>query len=100
MRQIAKKHFTSRPKPDILLAKAKSPGMVMAMDGKLTDIMANFLISDSELSAEARLSVKTIKSLKAGSNKPRVQTKRACLDGLNRILKMNRKKTVGVEVFS
>ena len=69
------------------------------MSDNLKKVLDKFLISDSELARASGMNEKTVKNAKNGSHKQRTQTKRALLDGLNRILKGQGKKAVGTEVF-
>jgi len=66
---------------------------------KLGKIMEKFLISDSELAREAKVHERTVKNAKKNSQSIRVQTKRALLNGLNKILKDQKKKPVDAEIF-
>jgi hypothetical protein len=66
----------------------------------LDEIMNNALISDADLARAAGLSEKTIKTVKAGKGQSRMRTKRAALDGLNRLLSGLGHQVVGPEIFS
>jgi predicted transcriptional regulator len=74
-------------------------GILPEMDGKFSRVMKDALIADSELAREAEVSHKTIKNLKNGKHTARVQTLRAVLEGLNRLLVKAGKKKVDSSIF-
>lgn len=67
---------------------------------KIREIMDEQLISPADLAEASSLSDRTIRNMLAGRHKARIKTRRACLHGLNAILKSMGKDAVGPEVFS
>jgi len=57
------------------------------------------LISDSVLAKASGLSIRTILNVKRGIHTPRLETKRAFLNGLNKLLAENGQKAMGPQLF-